>query len=123
MFVQFNPSPVDARVGDCTVRALSKALCENWETVYLMLCVQGYAMFDMPNATPVVDAVLRRNGFVRGVVDNTCPDCYTVGRFAKDHPTGTYVVGTGNHIVTIVDGDLYDTWDSSEEIPIYFWHK
>ena len=47
----------------------------------------------------------------------------TAEDFYKDHPSGTFVLGFGNHVATVVDGDLYDSWDSSKEIPQYFWHK
>ncbi len=56
-------------------------------------------------------------------VPDTCPHCYTIRDFAYDHPFGTYLVGTGKHVVTIIDGNYYDTWDSGGEIPIYYWKK
>ena len=68
-------------------------------------------------------AVLRKNGFWREVIPNTCPDCYTVEDFCKDHPKGTFVVRVNDHVLTVVDGDIYDSWDSSKEIPSYYWYK
>ena len=29
----------------------------------------------------------------------------------------------GNHVATVVNGQLYDSWDSSNEIPQYYWEK
>ena len=63
------------------------------------------------------------DGFSRESIPNTCPECYTAGDFAEEHQKGTYVLGFGGHVATIVDGDLYDSWDSSEEIPQYVWYK
>lgn len=40
-----------------------------------------------------------------------------------EHPIGVYVVGTGNHVVTVKDGEIWDSWDSSKEIPVYYWSK
>ena len=80
-------------------------------------------MADMPSRNSVWGAVLRKNGFYRYAVSNTCPDCYTVRDFADDHPVGTYVVGTGNHVVTIINGIVYDSWDSRNEIPQYYWTR
>ena len=54
---------------------------------------------------------------------NMCPPCYTVKDFCKDHPVGTYILATGSHVVTVVDGNYYDTWDSGTEVPIYYWKK
>ncbi len=123
MFIEYNPSPVGARVGDCSVRAVAKALDTTWENAYLMIAVQGYQMYDVISANSVWGNVLRQHGFQRFNLPTDCPDCYTVRDFCEDHPNGTYVLGTGNHVVTAVDGDYFDTWDSGNEIVAYVWHK
>jgi hypothetical protein len=68
-------------------------------------------------------AVLRKNGFHRVVIPNTCPDCYTVRDFCMDHPKGVYVLKTSGHVVTVIDGQAWDTWDSTGEIPMYYWYR
>ena len=119
----YNPSPTGRNVGDCSVRAIAKALGTDWETAYALIALNGYLMGDMPSSNSVWGAVLRQNGFRRYAVPNTCPACYTVEDFAKDHETGTYVIGTGNHVVTIQDGTIWDSWDSSAEIPQFYWTR
>lgn len=123
MWIEFNNNPVKRNVGDCAVRAISKALNMDWETAYAKLMLAGYAMGDLPSADSVWGAVLRQNGFYREAVKNTCPDCYTAAEFCKDHPEGTFVLAFGGHVATVVDGNLYDSWDSSDEIPQYYWYK
>ena len=122
-WIRYNPNPAGRNVGDCAVRALTIALDTDWEDAYETIARFGYNMADMPSSDSVWGAVLRSNGFYREAVPNTCPECYTVADFAMDHPKGVYIVGTGGHVVTIVDGVLYDSWDSSREIPIYYWYK
>lgn len=119
----YNPSPVGRNVGDCAVRAVAKALGTDWETAYALIALNGYLMADMPSSNAVWGAVLRENGFSRAGVPNSCPDCYTAENFAEDHPRGTYVLGFGNHVATVVDGVIYDSWDSSKEIPQYYWYR
>jgi hypothetical protein len=80
-------------------------------------------MGDMQNSDAVWGSVLRQNGFYRSAIENTCPDCYTAEDFALDHPIGIYVLGFGKHVSTVVDGVIYDSWDSSREIPQYYWYK
>lgn len=122
--VYYNPNPVRSDgVGDCAVRAISKALDITWEKAYAMLCLNGFLMGDMPSSDVVWGSVLRQNGFSRETVPNTCPDCYTVSDFSEDHPEGVYVVKTDGHVATIVDGTLFDSWASDQQIPIYYWHK
>lgn len=122
-FIFYNNNPTGRKVGDCAVRAVSKALKIDWETAYLMIMANGYAMGDMPSSDSVWGSVLRQHGFYRKAIPNTCPDCYTVGDFCVDHPHGTYVLGFGGHVATVVDGDLYDSWDSTDEIPVYVWYR
>ena len=122
-WIMYNPSPTNRNVGDCAVRAIAKALGTDWETAYALIALNGYLIGDMPSSNSVWGAVLRQNGFYRSAIANTCPDCYTIADFADDHPDGVYVVGTGSHVVTIRDGCIYDSWDSSQEIPQYYWHK
>lgn len=119
----YNPSPTGRNVGDCAVRAVAKALGLDWETAYAMIAQNGYQMGDMPSSNSVWGSVLRQHGFSRYAIPNECPDCYTIEDFADENPRGTYVVGTGSHVATIQDGTIYDSWDSRNEIPQYYWTK
>ena len=121
MWEFYNPNPINLKTGDCSVRAIAKALDTTWEDAYSALSVNGFLMGDIPNANHVIGSVLRQHGFKRFIVPNECPDCYTAEDFCQDHPEGTYVVFFPNHVATIVDGTLYDSWDSSQESPIYYW--
>lgn len=35
----------------------------------------------------------------------------TVNDFAKTHPHGSYICKVAHHVVAVVDGKYYDTWD------------
>lgn len=120
---KYNPNPVGRNVGDCAVRAVSVALSMDWETAYAKIALNGFLMGDMPSSDSVWGAVLREHGFKRYAVPSTCPNCYTAKDFSDEHSNGVYVLGFGGHVATIKDGQLYDSWDSSNEIPVYYWHK
>ena len=124
MFIHYNPNPVRSDgVGDCAVRAVAKATDLTWEQAYTELSTSGFLMGDVMNSDQVLAAVLRKHGFVRGSVPEECPDCYTVADFAMEHPDGTYVVKSDNHVATIIDGNIFDAWDSSKRVPLWFWKK
>ena len=123
MWKEYNPSPVGRRTGDCTVRALAKALGIDWESAYVRLCMNGYAMGSMPDSKEVFSATLRKNGFYRKAIPNTCPDCYTAADFCEDNPDGIFVLGFDSHVATVVDGDIYDTYDISKEVPLIVWYE
>lgn len=123
MFEEENRNPKGKYVGDCVVRAISTVLQEAWEKVYVELAIQGFTMSDMPTSNHVWGSYLASKGYKRYIIPNTCPDCYTIRDFAKDNPEGTFLLATGTHVVAVVDGDYYDTWDSGDEVPIYFWRE
>lgn len=123
VFEEYNPNPVGRKVGDCAVRAIAKALNTDWETAFILITFNAYQMGDMPSSDSVWGAVLRENGFYKKAIPDYCPDCYTVEEFCYDHPKGTFVLGFGGHVATVVDGKLYDSWNSSQEIPVYYWYR
>lgn len=123
MYVEYNPNPLAVHGIDCTVRALTKALDVSWEKAYMMLAVNGFIMCDMPSANHVFNATLRQNGFKRKAIPDECPDCYTAGDFADDHPEGLYVLAFGDHVCTVSDGTIFDSWDSSSRVPLFYWYK
>lgn len=122
-FVFYNPNPLAIHGVDCTVRALTKALDISWEKAYTMLAVNGFQMADMPSANQVFSATLRQNGFKRKAIPDECPDCYTASDFAEEHPEGTYVLAFGDHVCAVIDGTIFDSWDSSNRVPMFYWYK
>lgn len=120
---KYNPNPAGRRVSDCAVRAVAKALDTDWESAYIEIVMAGFDMADMPSSDSVWGAVLRKHGFYRTAIPNSCPDCYTAEDFCRDNPKGVYVLGFGGHVATVIDGNLYDSWDSSKEIPQFYWFK
>lgn len=122
-YVEFNPNPTGRRVGDCSVRAVAAALDISWEEAFALMAINAYQMGDVISADSVWGSVLRQHGFYRSYLLNDCPDCYTAGEFAEDHPEGIYVLGFGGHVATIKNGELMDAWDSSKEIPQFVWYK
>lgn len=119
----FNPNPTGKNVGDCTVRAISKALGQSWDKTYTGLVVYGLMYGDMPSANTVWGSYLRSKGYTRRIIPETCPDCYTVASFAEDNPNGTYILALSGHVVCVRDGVIYDSWDSGGETPLYYWYK
>ena len=123
MFQSYNPNPHGKCVGDCVIRALTKALEKDWHDIYIDLCIEGYVSSDLPSGNYIWGRYLIKNGFKRDVISDECPDCYTIEDFCREHPQGTFVIGTGTHCVAIENGCVFDTWDSTGEQPIYFYYK
>lgn len=123
MYIYYNPNPLKLSVGDCTIRAISKVTNQTWKQTYLDLLTQGFIMYDMPSSNRVWSELLKMYGFRKFYIPDMCPDCYTIKEFCYDHPIGEFIVGTGEHVVAVINGNYYDSWDSGNEIPIYYFER
>lgn len=122
MWIKFNNNPTGrSNVGDCAVRAVSVALNISWEDAFWMIAENAFMMGDIMSSNVVLGSVLRQHGFKKRTTPDTCPECYTFNDFCEDHPQGIYVLCTGNHVATVIDGTLYDSWNSSDEMVDFYW--
>ena len=123
MYKFYNPNPRGKFVGDCVIRAICKIEESDWDSVYLDICMVGFKKKDMPSDNDIWELYLYNKGYRRGVLPDTCPDCYTIRDFCYDFPVGVFVVGTGEHVICIKNGNYFDSWDSGNEIPIYYFKR
>lgn len=124
MFVFQNPNPAANRTEDCVLRAL--CILEGWDWLegYWKLCAQGAQMYIMPNNhESVVRALLLKLGYRAQSLPDTCPVCYTVRDFCREHPEGKYLLTTGTHAVAVIGGRYFDGFDSGDELPVFVWQK
>lgn len=123
MFIQYNKNPHGNFTGDCVIRAIATAMDAEWDDVWLGIMVIAFREKDMMDSNRIWQQYLHENGYKRTNIPDTCPDCYTVNDFVRDNPQGTYILGTGSHVIAVKDGYYYDTGDSGNEVPIYYWTK
>lgn len=123
MWIEANPNPYNKLVDDCVIRAIAIILDKDWLEVYDELTAIGRVMCEPEISNNVWPKLLKREGFRRHIIPDTCPDCYTVRRFTIDHQNGEYILATGSHVIAVIDGDYYDTWDSGDEVPIYYFTR
>lgn len=117
-FKYFQPNKLDLKdkVGDCQIRAFCKVLDLSWLEAFDMtipICreLQTYTIFDCDlNKTK---AAMEKLGFCyTGISNKKGSKRPTVDSFAKNHPHGRFIVSVAHHVVAVVDGRYYDTWDS-----------
>lgn len=123
MFKYYNPNPEGKNVGDCVIRAVSNLLSQSWDQTYIDICICGLIHHDMPSGNAVWGKYLADKGYRRGILPDKCPACYTVRDFAEEHPEGSYLLVLDSHVVSVIDGDYFDTWDSGDGVPAYYWTK
>ena len=120
MFVKFDDNPCGKTTGDCVIRAISIAENTTWRKVYLALCVEGYKECAFGDDNKTWDGYLKSLGYQKFTIPNPTA---TLADFANKHKDGVFIVGTGTHAVTVINGDIVDAWDSSNEIPQYYYSK
>lgn len=119
MFEFYNPNPLKNTTGDCTIRALSKALDLDWDKTYCLLSSYGFALKCMPSTNRVWGAMAYDKGFRRYIPEGEC----TVAEFAESHRDGVYLLALENHVVCCREGCYFDSWDSGAEEILYYWQK
>lgn len=119
-FVYYQPNDKDVKdkVGDCQIRALAKALNKTWLEVFDLItpiCREMQVMDIFSCDLKKTKEALASLGFkYTGVSNKRGTRRPTVDSFAKDHKQGIYLATVAHHVVAVVDGKYYDTWDSGE---------
>jgi len=121
LWIKCNPNPDHKEVPDCVIRALCIALNKTWLEVFDDLTAIARKEFSVTCADEVWGKYLYQQGFEPFLLPESCPRCLSVKLFCIMYPRGAYIIGTGTHAIAIIDGNYYDSWDSGETIPSFFW--
>ena len=121
-YYQPNKKDLKDKYGDCVIRALTKALNMEWLQVFDEMQPISREMQVPFNCRPCYEKYIESKGLKYiGISNKKGTKRPTVDRFAKDHTTGTYILRVAHHLVTVVDGIYYDTWDSGEKSLYGYW--
>ncbi len=124
MYRFYNPNPLGKFIDDCVVRALSYTLGYSWDKTFIELTMKAFIAKEVRiDKNEIWGSFLYDKGFRQHLIYDICPDCYTVIDFCKQHPKGLFVLATGSHVIAVENGIYYDSWDSGNEHPIYYWQK
>lgn len=116
-FVYYNNNPYGLKEEDCVTRAISLA--------------SGLDYFDVSKKLKLTSELLEceklcvccYDFLIEKVLMFSKVDCrgMTVGEFAEYHLRGIYLLRMKEHITTLIDGKLYDLWDSSQRKLTHAW--
>ena len=123
-YYQPNKKDLKDQYGDCVIRALTKVMDKTWVEMFDELVPYARELQGVMNNQHVYTAYLKDQGFeYQGISNKKGSKRPTVDSFAKDHKEGIYFVTVANHVVAVVDGCYYDTWDSGEKSMYGYWQK
>lgn len=126
-FHYYNANPKNRITGDCSFRAISTALKQDYNTTVMemaeMMCKTGYALNDKKGE----ERYLKSKGWIK------CPQPkkkdgtkYTGKEFCLKiaNKNESYIANIGSHhIVAIIHGKINDIWDSSDGCIGNYWIK
>lgn len=129
MYKYYQPNRKDLKdkYGDCTIRALSKALNVSWIEAFeltIPYCkeYQCTNIFDMPHNLEA--EVMSKLGFkYYGISNKSGSKRPTVAGFAKTHNKGVFILNVANHEVAVIDGVYFDTWDCGSKSLYGYYEK
>lgn len=112
----YNANPLNRKVNDCTIRAISLATGRTWDETFSDLCAVAQCRAIMPDDITYIDEYLEENfQKVCGCKGNIN---VTVGEFVDTHPQGIYLITMRGHITCAIDGCIYDTFNPKDR---YVW--
>ena len=115
MFKFFNANPLGRRVNDCTVRAISLATNQSWDTTYRELSSYAQEVGTMPDDVIYIDGYLDRR-FQKIYEKSKNDEELTVEQFAHRYPFGIYLITMRGHITCCINGCIYDTFNPKDRI-------
>ena len=116
MYRYYNANIHNNFVNDCVIRAISTAEDKSWSETYDDLSriakKNGILLDDVNFVEPLLDYRYYRVEIY--------PE-ETVRKFAERHNVGIYLVTMANHITTVIDGVVYDTFDCRDRLVWDAW--
>lgn len=100
---------------DCAPRSIATATGLPWQEVMKELCDIAVEEYRMPNDLVVVSKYLEKL-VGPGHQINLLGTGTTLSEFCEMYPQGKYAVQCTNHGVAVIDGEIYDTYDSNGDI-------
>ena len=115
---QYNPNPKERKIGDCTLRAYCAAFDISWDEAFDI--ASRVAKENSSMIQYVADKVLTEEfnchideKYNKKTVKGK--DRITISEFATSHPYGTYILHVRQHVVAVIDGEYWDSWDSGDK--------
>lgn len=125
-YYQPNKKDLKDAYGDCVIRAISKVLDLSWVETF-KLCFDYELQYQCPISCMPLSLYKKvfedLNFTYNGISNKRGSKRPTVEEFAKQHKKGKFLLNVANHMVAVVDGCYYDTWDSGNKSLYGYFQK
>lgn len=123
-FIYYNANSRNKFTGDCVKRAISFALGLDYDQVARELNAAKKVNNEQQfNTMRNITKYLKSKGYSQQMMNKS----QTLGDFSAEHPEGTFIChtrssgGHDSHLVAVQDGNIYDSWNSSDQIVQSYW--
>ena len=121
---EYNPNPLNnSKATDCTIRAYCAAEKLEWDEAYDIACKKGKETAWMPNDNKCVKDICENCFGYQYAKISKEQKGMTVKEFAIAHPEGTYLVEVPRHLVAVINGEYWDSWDCGTKKVKGWYHK
>ena len=119
-----NENPKDRRTDDCVVRAIATATGQSWDKTLMGLTQCALKHKYMIHCPELYGKYLKELGWVKQKQPKKSNNKkYKASEFLQNFK-GTAVANLGTfHVACLKDGQVWDIWDSSNEIVGNYWTK
>lgn len=126
--VFYNANTDNNHSPDCVARSISLAFGTSYNTVKYQLRKfardrnNGLVWNNVVNFSAWIKQTYGSQYVFQSIKDFCGDDALTVKEFSETYSTGSYLLLVGHvpgrlsHMVAVVDGDIYDSWDSQKQI-------
>ena len=118
MYTYHNVNPQGERINDCVTRAIKLASGLEYSTIRRKL-FHTARLLDCEKLCWTCYMF-----FIQEVLGYQVVNCdhMTVRDFAKKHPQGTYLIRIQGHLTCLIDGQVHDIWDCTNEGCTIAWY-
>ena len=126
-FKMFNPNPTESqsgksKKGDCVIRAFAIAADLTWLEAFDLLVANARLTYNVPNDKHNYTEVFKQQGYESIPVKiKAGKKRMTVLEFCKKNKKGRFILRLANHLTAVVDGVIYDSWNTSDLCIYKYW--
>lgn len=120
----YNANPKNRAGGDCVIRAICTALNQSWEKTVRELTEVGIKHGYVLNDKKTYEKYLESKGWVKHKQPKKTDGTKFTGKefCRRISPDEKYIAHIGgHHIVAIINGKVYDIWDSTDGCIGNYW--
>lgn len=128
MYITKSPTKVSIKGykgDDCTINAIGNALNISYDLARKVVQTGRYfnEKFDFHKDVYRTKKEFTESYCIKNICDALSDGTLTLlyrgipfSEFAEERPEGTYILMSKDHLASVVNGKLVDTWDSSKEV-------